>query len=259
MSQDLRGRWAVVTGASSGLGDAFARQLAQRGLNILVVARRRDRLEALAAALRAEHKVEVEVLDQDLGAPGAAEKVHAATEGRVVEVLVNNAGYGVQGPFRERDWAQHEAMIRVDILALTELTWRFARDMVAQGSGRILQVASIGAAQPTPWFAAYGAAKAYVLSFSEALDYELRGTGVTVTTLSPGATDTEFATRAGTEFKGLARSMLMNPAEVAAIGLEAAFRGRRSVVPGWLNTFNTWLQRVIPRRLATWIAARVLE
>ncbi|MFH1469792.1 MAG: SDR family oxidoreductase [Pseudomonadota bacterium] len=259
MSQEPESSWAVVTGASSGLGDAFARQLAQRGLSVLLVARRRERLEALAAVLQAEHKVEVEVLAQDLGAPGAAEKVHAAMGGRRVEVLVNNAGYGVQGPFREHDWAAHEAMLRVDILALTELTWRFARHMVAQGSGRILQVASIGAAQPTPWFAAYGAAKAYVLSFSEALDFELRGTGVTVTTISPGATDTEFAQRAGTEFKGMARRMLMTPAEVAAIGLRATFRGRRAVVPGWLNAFNTWFQRVIPRRVATWIAAKVLD
>ena len=262
MSGAWRGQWAVVTGASSGLGDALARELAALGLNLILVARRRDRLEALAAVLRREREVEVEVLEQDLGAPGAAERVHGAATagGRAIGMLVNNAGYGVQGPFCERDWSAHAAMLQVDIAALTELSWRFARDMAARGSGRILQVASIGAMQPTPGFAAYGAAKAYVLSFSEALDFELRGRGVTVTTLSPGATDTEFSVRAGAgEFKGLARRALMSPAAVARIGVGAMLRGRRAVVAGRMNAFNAWLMRVLPRRASAWIAALVLR
>lgn len=259
MTSNPVGPWAIVTGASSGLGDAFARQLAERGMNLVLVARRRDRLEALAEELRKGRGVQVEVFAVDLGQPGAAVRLHEAVAGRPVALLVNNAGYGLKGRFTEIDWARHEAMVRVDILALTELTWLFARDMVARGSGRILQVASIGAYQPTPWFSAYGAAKAYVLHFSEGLAYELAGTGVTVTTLSPGATATEFMEVAGTETKGLFAKMLMSPSAVAAIGLQAAFHGRRTVVAGWMNALNAWMARRIPRRLATWLSAKMLE
>lgn len=262
MTTGIEGRWALVTGASSGIGVDIARELAARGANLVLVARRRDRLETLAAELRDRARVQVDVVDMDLGQPDAGAALHdrVAASGRTIDLLVNNAGYGLHGSFRDIAWADHAAMLRVDIDTLTQLTWLYAREMVARKQGRILLVSSIGGFQPSPWYAAYAAAKAYVLNLGCALAYELRGTGVTVTTLCPGATDTEFTARAGAgAFKGVFRLLLMTPAEVARVGVRGLLRGRRVVVPGLVNTVNAWIMRRLSLHTSTFISAKSLE
>src|SRR5512134_3252055 len=188
---ELRGRWALVTGASSGIGADFARELAARGMHLVLVARREERLRALAEELERAHGVRTRVIAADLAKPDAPRALHERLrgEGVAVDVLVNNAGFGVYGAFLDVPWEREREMIELDVVALLHLTKLFARDMRERGFGRVLEVASIGAFQPSPTYAAYSAAKAFVQSFGEALACELRGSGVTVTTISPGVTD----------------------------------------------------------------------
>lgn len=187
-SKRLSGRTSPVTGASSGLGSDFAHQLAADGADLILVARRQELLETVAADIRRDHGVRVDVMTVDLA--GAREQLAAdlRDRGRPVQVLINNAGFGVFGDFRETDWARLQAMLEVDVVALTHLTRLFVNDMVACGEGYIMRIASTGAFQPTPTYAAHSAAKSYVLSFGHALHFELRGTGVSCTTVCPGVT-----------------------------------------------------------------------
>lgn len=256
MAGELAGRRVLVTGASSGLGVDFARELAARGAALVLVARRLDRLEELAAELKRAHGVEVECAGADLGdraaVQGLFERVTAG--GRAVDVLVNNAGFGVYGPYLEIPWEREHAMLELDVVTLAHLTKLFARPMVERRFGRILQVASIGAFQPTPTYAAYSAAKAFVVSFSEAIDFELAGTGVSCTVVSPGVTATEFLAVSGQKPTLYQRLLMMTSADVARAGIDAMIAGRRHVVPGLLNALGALTSRLAPRRLATWIA-----
>lgn len=260
MARDLTGKRAVVTGASSGIGLEFARQLAARGASLIVTARRKERLDSLAEALRKEHGVEVDIVVCDLGKPDGAKALFAATEesGKPVHVLVNNAGFGTRCSFVDAPWEKTLEALQLNVVSLTELTWRFASAMKARGGGHILNVASIGAFLPTPRFASYGAGKSYVRNFSEALAHELSGTGVRVCCLSPGATESEFSDVAGIELAPWQKLAFMSAERCARIGLGALFRGRRSVVSGWLNSLAMFLTRFIPRRLGAAIAAKVL-
>ncbi len=178
---------ALVTGASSGIGAELARIHAAHGGNLMMIARRRDKLEALKAELEKTYGIAVYLLVQDLAEAGAAQQVHdhVRSLGLAVDILVNNAGFGHWGPFHEQDWSVNEAMIKVNILALAALTRVFVPDMVARGHGRVLNVASMAGFVPGPLHAVYYASKAFVVSFSEALANELAGTGVTVTVV-PG-------------------------------------------------------------------------
>jgi short-subunit dehydrogenase len=259
---DLKARTALVTGASSGLGVEFARELAARGASLVLVARRKDRLETLAAELRAASGTEVRVEAVDLGSEAGrvelARRLEAA--GVAVDVLVNNAGFGIHGAFTEVAWERERDMLELDIVALTHLTKLFVRPMVARGFGRILQVSSIGAYQPSPTYAAYSAAKSYVLFFGEALDYELRGTGVRCTVVSPGVTATEFLEVARQKPTAYQRRAMMQAPQVARIGVDAMLRGKASVVPGLLNALGAaMVSRFLPRRAAAAIAARTME
>lgn len=253
---ELRGKWALVTGASSGLGVDFATELARRGMNVVLVARRRERLDALAARLSAEHGVEAKSIAMDLAVPevGAALEAEVASLGLEVEVLVNNAGYGAYGEHLELAWERERAMLQLDIVTLVDLTKRFAKAMVARGSGRILQVASIGAYMPCPTYATYAAAKVFVLHYGEALNFELKGTGVTCSVVSPGVTATEFLQVSGQKPTLYQRLMMMTSAQVARVGIRAMLRGKPSVVPGWLNKLTAWSMRFTPRRLMAWSA-----
>jgi len=254
-SSELCGQTALVTGASSGLGAAFARLLAARGCRLILTARRAERLEALKAELQAAHGIQAAAVPADLAAEGGPAALAAAVDalGWPVEVLINNAGRGVWGPHRELDWPTDRQMLRLDILAAAELVHLYLPAMLARGSGRILLVSSVAAYQPTPNFASYGAAKSYLLNFGEALHRELRGSGVTVTVLSPGITQTEFFAAAGQEKLSLYQRLTMMSAEQAAeIGLRALLRGRAAVVPGLLNGFFAWGASKIPR---AWAAA----
>lgn len=256
MSQDLTGRRAIVTGASSGLGADFARELARRGCELVLVARRRERLEELAADLEARHGTRCRVHAADLTEPGAPVRLADTLEedGWDVDILVNNAGFGIYGRFLDTEWERLEKMLRLDVEALVAMTRVFAPGMVQRGWGRVLQVASIAAFQPSPGYAAYAAAKSFVLSFSTALHQEWKGTGVTCTVVSPGVTETEFLEVAGQE-KGLFhRATLMDSPTVARQGIETMAAGRPGIVPGWINKVTTFSTRLMPRRLQAAVA-----
>ena len=258
MSKDLRGKRALVTGASSGLGAAFARLLASRGANLVVAARRAENLEALSEELSSKHGVEVKVIPLDLGDPGAAKALFDATEGAglPVDLLVNNAGGGLHRYFLDTSWEQVRQQIQVNLVSLTELTWRFAKAMVARGGGHILNVASVGAYSPSPTYAVYSATKAFVRDATEAIAFELRDTGVRVCSLCPGIVFTEFHKAAGHEVSALVRSTGMSADACAAIGLSALLRGRRNIVSGIMNKLSMQLLRFLPRRWIVWVAAR---
>lgn len=259
---DLKGRTALVTGASAGLGVEFARELARRGAGLVLVARREERLRALARELEGDARVSVAVSVRDLSRADERRALFEELEGRgtAVDLLVNNAGFGLHGPFLELPWEREREMLELDVVALVELTKRFARPMVTRGWGRILQVSSIGAYQPSPTYASYAAAKAFVLNFGEALRYELRGTGVSCTVVSPGVTDTEFLAVAGQRPSAYQRAVMMRPDAVARDAVRAMLRGRATVVPGFLNAVTAcFTTRLMPRATAAAVAARLMR
>ncbi len=260
-SRQLAGRWALVTGASSGLGADFARELAARGADLVLVARRSDRLAALADELTRSAGVRAEVIAMDLATAGAAVELRRRTDslGVDVDVLVNNAGFGQHGQLLDTPWERTAQLIQLDMVTLTELTRLYAVDMVARGRGWILQVASVSAYQPTPTYASYAAAKSYVLSFGEALAHELQGTGVHCTVVSPGVTATEFMEAAGHRLTLFDRMLMMESPAVARAGIRAMLAGAGTVVPGFANAFNTWAMRFLPRGWATAIAALTMR
>ncbi len=255
------GKTALVTGASSGIGRELARAAAADGFDVVLVARNRGALEALAAELRAAHGVEARVLVADLAGPRAAAEIFAATEGAGVRVdaLVNDAGVGWWGRFHELDPEGEMRTVRVNVAALTHLCALFLPAMVRRGSGRVLNVASTAGFQPGPMMATYYASKAYVLSLSEALAAELAGTGVTVTVLCPGPTRSDFQRRAGMEGIRLASGLpvMQSCATVARAGWRGMRRGRRVVVPGLLNKLLVQSVRLGSRRLVTAVAGRL--
>jgi short-subunit dehydrogenase len=257
----LHGRTALVTGASSGLGVDFATILAERGCNLVLVARREDRLSALAEQLSARHGVRADVIGMSLAPLGAAQLLYDRLQAMhlAVDVLINNAGFGVWGPFAEVPWEREEEMLRLDIIALVHLTKLFLRDMLARDRGWILQVSSIGAYQPSPTYATYSAGKAFVLSFGEALNYELRGTNVKVSVLSPGVTATEFLDVAGQARTLYQRLSMMPSRPVAEMGIEAMLRGKPSKVAGLMNAVTAWSLRFVPRRLQAAMASVAMQ
>ncbi|MFI5397760.1 MAG: SDR family NAD(P)-dependent oxidoreductase [Candidatus Binatia bacterium] len=257
----LTGKTALITGASSGLGVDFATILAERGCNLVLVARREDRLRALAEELARKHGVQAHVIAMSLAQLGAAQDLYdrIGALNLTVDVLINNAGFGVYGPFMEIPWEREEEMLRLDIITLVHLTKLFVRDMLARNFGYVLQVSSIGAYQPSPTYATYSAAKAFVLSFGEALNYELRATNVKVSVLSPGVTATEFLQVAGQRKSLFQRLSMMQSRPVAEIGIEAMLRGKPSKVPGVMNAVTAWSLRFIPRRLQAAMASAAMQ
>lgn len=240
---------ALVTGASGGIGADLARELARHGHDLVLAARGVAAMEALAAELRGLG-AEVTVIGADLSRPAAAAALvdEVAARGLIVDVLINNAGLGAAGRFDRIDAARTSEIVQVNIVALTELTRLLLPGMIARGRGRIMLVASVAAFQPGPHMAAYFASKAYVLSLGEALTYELRGTGVTVTTLCPGATATNFFAVAGARNSLMARRLrrMMGSAEVARLGYEGLAAGRHVVITGGMNRIVALAGRYAP-------------
>lgn len=257
----LQGQTALVTGASSGLGADFARELARRGANLVLVARREERLQALAQELRARYGVLVGVIKQDLTEEDAPQRLFELLEreGVAVDVLVNNAGFGLYGKFLEIDWAREREMLELDILVPVLLTKLFAREMVRRRHGYLLHVASVGAYQPSPLYATYSAAKSFLLNFGEALHVELQGTGVRSCVVSPGVTATEFLSVSGQRPTLYQRLVRMESAEVARIGIGAMLRGCPSLVPGRLNALMVWSNRLMTRPLSARVAERLMR
>jgi uncharacterized protein len=249
---------ALVTGASAGIGSEIARLLAARGYTLVLVARRKDRLTALADELTEEHGVRVETIPADLGKPTPRGKIPARIEelGLEVGILINNAGFATGGePFHEADPERELQQVRVDVEAVVALTSAFLPSMVARGRGAILNVASTAGMQPMPYSAGYAAAKAYVLSFSEAIHQEVRGHGVTVTALAPGPVETDFwqiagwETASGKSFERAVPGTLISPAQAARAGVEGLERGERVVVPGLPIRAAMLASRYIPHML----------
>ncbi|MCC7076934.1 MAG: SDR family oxidoreductase [Acidimicrobiia bacterium] len=245
---------ALVTGTSSGIGTEIARELARRGQNVTLVARSEAKLVVLAAEL-ADCGVRADVLATDLADPAARAKLASRVEelGLSVSILVNNAGLSTMGPVRRADADSELHMIEVDVAAVTDLCTRFLPGMVERQSGAILNVASTAAFQPIPGQAGYGAAKAFVLSYTRALAGELRGTGVTATALCPGPVETGFGAAAGitqTEAEAALPSFMWEPADaVARCGLDALAAGRTVAIPGKANRAVALLATLTPKQL----------
>lgn len=255
--------YALVTGASSGIGYELAKLFAKDGKNIVVVARSQDKLEGLKKEIESEYGTSVRVLPKDLSDPKAPQEIFSELEKEHIEVdvLINNASFGVYGMFSDNDLQQELDMIQVNITSLTHLTKLFLRKMLENKSGHILNVGSIGSFVPVPFEAVYGASKSFVLTLSEALANELRGTGVSVTCLCPGVTDTGFYERAvGKEPNQNKRRRMMNAATIAKAGYKALAQGKASTVPGLFYKLITIGNRVFPRswivRMSRWIMER---
>jgi len=251
-------KWALITGASQGIGYEFAKLFAGQGYDLVLVARDKARLELVADELRGRHSGKFRVLPKDLGEAAAAQEIfdELQREQIFITALVNNAGFGFQGPFAELDLQGHRHMIHVNMTALVELTYLFLQPMLARREGRILNVASIAAFQPGPYLALYYASKAFVYSFSCALSEELKGAGVTATVLNPGLTESQFHTRAALKRPKNSR-LMMSAEEVARIGYHAMMRGQTIITSGWFNKFLTLTAKALPTRVMTRITGAV--
>ncbi|MFE8013808.1 SDR family NAD(P)-dependent oxidoreductase [Streptomyces antibioticus] len=256
-----RGTRALITGASSGLGAEYARQWAERGADVVLVARRLSRLEDLAAELERTYGIEATPLEADLTrqGPGVSLRRELDARGLTVQTLINNAGFGSHGPFQEQDPDEIARMIQLNVGAVADVTRAFLPQMAADGRGAVITVASTAAYQPTPAMAVYGATKAFVLSLTEALSYETRHSGLRVLAVSPGPVDTEFFDVVGT--RDAVVGSIATPSEVVT-ATRKALEGRRrvpSVVAGFGNRLSAQAARIAPRRLVLAAAGRSLK
>lgn len=250
MRKQVAWRTALITGASSGIGQAFASELAARGTDLVVVARRRDRLETLAKELEDAHRVSVEVLVADLADPAERATVEARLASRdgqpPVDLLVNNAGFGTSGRFAQLDLDREEELVRVNVLAVVRLTGSALPGMVARRHGGIVNISSLAGEQPLPLWADYAASKAYVTSFSRAVAAELNGSGVRVLAVLPGFTRTEFHENGDFGQALIPGPAWMDAGEVARDALEALDGGRHETIPGFHNRMVALASRMSP-------------
>lgn len=249
----------LITGASAGIGYELARVFAEKGYDEILIARQQPALSRVAERLSAEYGISVTVIPADLAHPDSAREIHNEVKrrGLRVDILVQNAGFGVFGPFAETSLKDEMDMIQVHIASLTVLTKLVLHDMLARKSGRILNVASTAAFQPGPGMAIYYATKAYLLSFSEAISNELQRTGVTVSVLCPGPTRTGFQEKAGMEHAIVAKVGMMDAATVARAGYNGMMRGRAVIVPGLVNNLLVFAVRFVPRSVVRWCVRRL--
>lgn len=247
--RDFAGHWGLITGASSGIGEEFARQLAERGMNLLLAARRQDRLQTLGEELAKAHGIQFHAIPVDLLADGEPAGLMRQVEelGHPIELLVNNAGFGLMTRLDETDPDEVQRMLALNVSALTALTYAALPAMLERQSGAIINVASLAAFQPVVYMPAYGATKAYVLHFSESLWAEARERNVLVMAVCPGFTKTEFFDVAGME--GWYTKFAQTTAEVVATSIKALRRRRPFVVCGWLNRLTSLLPRFVSRRM----------
>lgn len=249
----------LITGASSGIGWELAFLFAAKCYDLTLVARSEEKLRNLSRELETKYPVRAYVLAADLTDPQAPKTICNCikSDGHVIDVLVNNAGFGLAGDFAITEWQRERDMLQVNVTAVTELTKHVVPSMVQQGFGRILNVASTAAFQPGPLMAVYYATKAYVLSLSEALAEELTGTGVTVTALCPGATETGFKAQAGLENSRLFKAGTMDAKTVARAGFEGLMAGKRLIIPGLRNRLLSSTVRFVPRSAVLKIVKRL--
>jgi len=247
--------WVLITGASSGIGRELARLFAADHFNLILLARHEARLNEVATELRAQHGIETRVLPKDLAAPNAAQEIFDALRDTPVSILVNNAGFGIHGLFAQKSLAEQTDLMQVNMVALVQLTHLFLQPMLQRRRGRILNVASTAAFQPGPTINVYFASKAFVHSFSYALAEELTGTGISVTTLCPGTTATEFFARG--DFGSHRGPFTMSARAVAISGYRALMKGRRVVIPGLIFRLAAMLSKRLPARITAGFVRRM--
>ncbi len=255
----LVAKTALITGASSGIGLELARLFARDGYRLVLVARNRGVLRALGDELQAQHGIEVRVSPKDLAHPASPVELYQELQeaGVVLDVLVNNAGFGGNGPFLKTDWNHEAEMMQVNMFALVHLTKLFLPQIRAR-EGKVMNVASVASFLPGPYMSIYYATKAFVLSFSEALAEEMSSTGVTVTCLCPGPVETGFQKRAGLGADTMTRSsLLVDVVEVARAGYDGMKQGKRIVIPGWKNRLAVESLRLSPRSTVTKMVSRM--
>jgi uncharacterized protein len=260
MDKNWRGRWALITGASAGIGVALAKQLAAAGANLVLTARRRDRLEQLASNLQRTHSIQTAVFPADLTQPDAPQKIRAFTDEKrlAIEILINNAGFGKYGKFTSVETPPLLEMVQVNCAAVVHLTHLFLPDMIQRHRGDVLILASTAAFQAVPYITTYAATKAFDLLFAEGLAEEMKPHGVRVCALCPGSTESEF--HAVANQKEFAAKHRQETAEkVARNGLEALAAGKSYVISGLGNYLGAQSQRLVPRRLVTQIAANMFR
>ena len=253
---------ALVTGVSSGIGKEFAKILAKDRYNLVLVDKDREKCEILRDSLETEHNIDVILFIEDLSKDNTPYKIyHTLMADKVdIDILINNAGIGAFGRFSETDWRHEVDILKVNITALTHFTKLFLKGMIERGQGKILNVASIGAFQAVPLQSVYAASKAYVLSFTEAIARELKGTGVTVTALCPGPTATGFHDSAHGNSRKIPLKLKMSTArEVALHGYKAMMRGKHVSIHGFLNTVMINVSRIIPRKILASLAHKKME
>jgi uncharacterized protein len=251
---------ALVTGASSGLGVEFARLLAVRGWDLLITARRVDRLAKLAAELESQYAVGVTVIENDLNDAAGAERLYAEIEatGRSVSMLINNAGFGIFGQVADQSLATIDSMLQVNLVAVTQLARLCVVPMRQRGHGYILNVASFAALQPIPGYTVYSGTKAYVVAFSQGLRHELLGSGVRVSAIAPGFTATEFHKVSDHRWTWLMKRMTLDARHVAAAGIAGVLKGKPLIVPGWWYKANALTVRLLPHSVASTLASWVV-
>jgi uncharacterized protein len=247
-----QGKWALVTGASAGIGEAFAVELAAAGVNLVLTARRKERLEAIAARLTSAHKVQVRIIVADLEQPDAPDKIFTETEGASlpIDVLVNNAGFGYYGEFAKGEPARQAAMVQVNCTAVVALTNLHLPRMMERRRGDILLVASTASYQPVPYLATYAATKVFDRFLAEALAEEMKKYGIHVSALCPGPTQSEFGDVAGLSLNQMRG--FQSAGIVARRGLEGLVRGKHWVIPYFVGQIGVFGQRFMPRLLVTW-------
>jgi len=254
-------KYALITGATNGIGYELARLFAKDGKNLVILARNKGNLERVKMEIENEFKTTVWSLSKDLSDPNAPQEIYSELENKSIDidVLVNNAGFGVIGKFLETDLVKHLAMIQVFTSSLTHLTKLFLQKMLKNKFGIIVNVSSGLALIPIPRFSTYSACEAYVLHFSEALNHDLRGTGVRVTCICPSPTRSAFWERANVGKTKLANLPLLNPALVARIGYQAIKRGKATVTIGFMNKSLLLMNRIMPRNVAVRVMGSMME
>jgi short-subunit dehydrogenase len=252
---------ALITGASGGIGLEFARLHASKGDNLVLVARSREKLAEVKTELESKFKVSIYNIVKDLSVKDAAKEVfdEVKKQNIIIDYLINNAGFGDFGLFAKSNWEKQEGMISLNITALTQLTWLFLPEMINREEGKILNVSSLAAFQPGPTMSVYFASKAFVLSFSEALNNEIRDKGITVTALCPSSTESNFHAVALGDPKLVKERKMMTATEVADIGYRAMMKGKPVVIPGFKNSFLAFASRFASREVLVKMARRIQE
>lgn len=255
--------YALITGASKGIGKAIALQLAARKKDLLLVARSEEQLQQLVQQLQSQFGIKAQYLALDLSVPGAAAQVKNWTSENqfVVDVLINNAGYGLSGPFEQYSLTDHQNMMQLNMNVVVELTYHFLPQLKGQPKAYIMNIASSAAYQAVPFLSLYAASKSFVLQFSRGLSVELEGSTVSVTCISPGATDTNFVDRANVGAKGLdmAKKVNMKPEDVARIAVDSMYKGKTEVITGMLNKLGAALVWLLPKKTIEKASAKIYQ